>query len=689
VSDLFREHLVEALGTHYTLDRELTGGGMSRVFVAREHALNRTVVVKVLRQELAADVNRDRFRREIMLAAQLQHPLIVTVLSAGEHNELLWYTMPFIEGESLREEIRRGTPASARSAMRVLHDVLDALAYAHARGVVHRDIKPGNILRHGNHSLVTDFGVAKALSASLPTSGTTSAGIAIGTPAYMAPEQLAADPAANHRMDIYAVGLLVYELLTGTQAFAESSPQATMAAQLTRMPPDLAKARPDIPPPLSSLIMRMLAKNPDDRPQTAAAALEELDAIVTPTGVTAPRRAPSRRNVWFWGLAAAVLVVGAILAALATKEPKRTTQVAAGRPDSAATAAPQTPTGVKTLPPAPPALTGGRADSTKTGAPTTTKTTSTKTAPSSGSAKADTKVATKAAPAARTTTGATKTTSNVVRPTTPLLNRRVAVLPIRVGTTRESIAAAAQSIQDSLQRVLTNAGYTLATDSELLRIVTQLNTGGGQLRRAADAAGMGAIVNVEVTVRADEVTAIAQVVDVWRAQTASAREVADLDKPLDLMSIVRHVSRGLDRVSWRTRTDPKRVVLFAVENQTGIDTLAPVARQLEDSLRASVVRFGAAAVPLDSAAQATRDDTERRLFAIRRGAGAMIVAAIYRIRADSAMIRMSVRDMSEERSLPRIEMRFPLRDLTPMASRLSATLVEQLGQVNWGPRAQQ
>jgi serine/threonine protein kinase len=400
LSDLFREHLVEALGTHYTLDRELTGGGMSRVFVAREHALNRTVVVKVLRQELAADVNRDRFRREIMLAAQLQHPLIVTVLSAGEHNELLWYTMPFIEGESLREEIRRGTPAAARSAMRVLHDVLDALAYAHARGVVHRDIKPGNILRHGNHSLVTDFGVAKALSASLPSSGTTSAGIAIGTPAYMAPEQLAADPAADHRMDIYAVGLLVYELLTGTQAFAESSPQATMAAQLTRMPPDLAKARPDIPAPLSSLIMRMLAKNPDDRPQTASAALEELDAIVTPTGVTAPRRVPGRRSAWLWGLAAAVLVVGAILAALATKAPGR-------------------------LPPSPPAPLGGRADSLKVGtatraaAPTTTKTTSTKTLPASGSAKADTKVAANAAPATRTTTtssGATKTAASTVRP---------------------------------------------------------------------------------------------------------------------------------------------------------------------------------------------------------------------------------------------------------------------------------
>src|SRR5687768_15256703 len=212
---------------------------MSRVFVATEAALGRNVVIKVLREEFAADVNRERFRREITLAAQLQHPHIVPLLTAGQASDLLWYSMPFVEGESVRDEVRRGRKFSVRDVVRLLHDVLDALSYAHSRGVIHRDIKPGNILRHGNHSLVTDFGVAKALSAALPSSGTTSAGIAIGTPAYMAPEQLAADPSANHRMDIYATGLLVYELLTGTQAFSESSPQATMAAQLTRMPTHL------------------------------------------------------------------------------------------------------------------------------------------------------------------------------------------------------------------------------------------------------------------------------------------------------------------------------------------------------------------------------------------------------------------------------------------------------------------
>src|SRR5205085_11555785 len=145
---------------------------------------------------------------------------------------------------------------------------LDALAYAHRRGVIHRDIKPGNILHHGSHSLVTDFGVAKALSAALPHSGTTSVGIAIGTPAYMAPEQLAADPAADHRMDLYAVGLLAYELLAGEQPFSGLSPQATMTAQLTRMPEPLSRVRPETPEPLAALIMRMLEKQPEDRPQS-------------------------------------------------------------------------------------------------------------------------------------------------------------------------------------------------------------------------------------------------------------------------------------------------------------------------------------------------------------------------------------------------------------------------------------
>src|SRR5688572_3292201 len=279
----FEERLHTALSHAYEIERELTGAGMSRVFVATDRALGRKVVIKVLPPELTAGVNRERFRREVQVAAQLQHPHIVTLISAGEDGDIVYYTMPFIEGESLRVALEKG-PLSVRDVVRILHDVVDALAYAHARGVIHRDIKPGNILKLGAHALVTDFGVAKALNAAMPTSGITSSGMAIGTPAYMAPEQLAGDPAADHRIDIYAVGLLAYELLTGESPFTGPSPQATMAAQLTRDPEPLYIVCPDVPPPLSAIIMQCLAKEPNDRPPTAEALMTALDSITTSSG---------------------------------------------------------------------------------------------------------------------------------------------------------------------------------------------------------------------------------------------------------------------------------------------------------------------------------------------------------------------------------------------------------------------
>jgi serine/threonine-protein kinase len=312
----FSDHLQEALGSAYQLERELTGGGMSRVFVATDRALGRTVVVKVLPPELAAGVNRDRFRREIQLVSQLQHPHIVTLLSAGESGDLLWYTMPYIEGESLRAALERKREFSVREVCRILHDIVDALAYAHKRGVIHRDIKPANILTQGSHALVTDFGVAKALSAAMPISGVTSAGIAIGTPAYMAPEQLAGDPNADHRLDLYAVGLLAYELLTGESPFSGPSPRETMAAQLTRDPQPLHEIQPLVPAALSHLVMRLLAKDPNARPTTADSVLDELDALTsmpmqtTPQrgGIEAPKRAGRRTLLVALPLVAAAAV---------------------------------------------------------------------------------------------------------------------------------------------------------------------------------------------------------------------------------------------------------------------------------------------------------------------------------------------------------------------------------------------
>src|SRR6185503_7927879 len=282
----FADHLQSALGANYQLDRELTGGGMSRVFTAIDRSLGRRVVVKVLPPELAAGVNRDRFRREIQVVAQLQHPHVVPLLSAGEQGDLLWYTMPYIEGESLRAAVERKKHYTAREVMRILHDVVDALAFAHERGVIHRDIKPANVLTQGSHALVTDFGVAKALSAALPLSGVTTTGIAIGTPAYMAPEQLAGDSTADHRMDIYAVGLLAYELATGESPFTGPSPRETLAAQLTRVPNPLHEVSPEVPRTLSDLIMRCLAKDPNARPQNADEILQELDSLTMPMVVT-------------------------------------------------------------------------------------------------------------------------------------------------------------------------------------------------------------------------------------------------------------------------------------------------------------------------------------------------------------------------------------------------------------------
>lgn len=320
MTDQLQTNLRAALGDAYLIERELTGGGMSRVFVAREQALGREVVIKVLPPELAAGINHERFRREIQLAARLSHPYIVPLLHAGESGDLLWFTMPYIAGESLRARLEKSGPLPVRETLAILRDVMEALAYAHSRGVIHRDIKPANILADGQHALVADFGVAKALGASLPMQGVaghTTSGIAIGTPAYMAPEQLAADPSADHRVDIYAVGLVAYELLTGASPFAAPSPTATMTAQLTRTPEPLHTMRADVPPALSALVTRCLAKDADNRPATAEAVLAELDAIQGALAADVHRsrsgEAPAKRTVISWPLAltaTAVVVLG-------------------------------------------------------------------------------------------------------------------------------------------------------------------------------------------------------------------------------------------------------------------------------------------------------------------------------------------------------------------------------------------
>ncbi|MGH7580730.1 MAG: serine/threonine-protein kinase, partial [Gemmatimonadales bacterium] len=328
----FQEQLQRTLGEVYRIERELGGGGMSRVFLALETSLQRKVVVKVLLPELAVGVSVERFRREIYLAAQLQHPHIVPLLSAGESGGLPYFTMPYVEGESLRARLIRERELPVPHTVRVLRDVASALAYAHTQGVVHRDIKPDNVLLSHGVAVVTDFGVAKALTASsgaeaaATAPGLTSLGVTLGTPHYMAPEQGTADPGMDHRVDIYAFGAMAYELLTGEPPFTGKSAHAILGAHLAAVPRPITAQRPGVPPLLSLMIMKCLEKRPADRPQTADELISALDTLATPTGGTVPLsvlrhhgrgerwKSAVRSGLRRFGLPAAVVVLaGAVL----------------------------------------------------------------------------------------------------------------------------------------------------------------------------------------------------------------------------------------------------------------------------------------------------------------------------------------------------------------------------------------
>ena len=329
MSDL-RAQLQSALGSAYSIERELGGGGMSRVFLARDLALDREVAVKVLAPDLAATVSVDRFRREIMLVAALQHPNIVPVLSAGEVDGLPYFLMPFVRGESLRVRLRRG-PLSIRETITILKDVARALAYAHDRDVVHRDIKPDNILISAGAAAVADFGVAKALVASRRAgpqpAGTnmTGAGISLGTPAYMAPEQVVADPDVDQRADLYSLGVVGYEMLVGAPPFHGRPRAALLAAHLQEVPPPIVARRYDVPEPLIALVMQCLAKEPRRRPRSAQAILEALDDTnLSADSLSAVRHRSGRRwRRWATGAGAAValLAVGAGSALIRRSDP--------------------------------------------------------------------------------------------------------------------------------------------------------------------------------------------------------------------------------------------------------------------------------------------------------------------------------------------------------------------------------
>lgn len=282
--------LQSALGDAYRVERELSPGGMSRIFLATESSLGRAVVIKVLPAELANEVSATRFRREIEIAARLQHPHILPVLTAGVSGSLLYFIMPYVPGESLRHRLARERQLPMADALRVLHEIADALAYAHANGVLHRDVKPENILLESGHAVLADFGIARALLQATADGSLTATGLGIGTPGYMAPEQAAGERSVDARADVYALAVVGYEMIAGLPPYSGPSAQAVMAAHLTSQPRALRELRPDVPPQIAQTLERGMAKLPDARFQTAA---EFRDALGSP-----PAHPPrSRRRI--------------------------------------------------------------------------------------------------------------------------------------------------------------------------------------------------------------------------------------------------------------------------------------------------------------------------------------------------------------------------------------------------------
>jgi serine/threonine protein kinase len=313
------ERLLSALGGSYTIERELVGGGMAQVFVGEDHDLGRKVVIKILPPELAASVSAERFRREILTVARLQHPHIVPILKAGELDGVPYFVMPYVDGESVDVTLRRRKTLGVRETVGILKDVARALAFAHERNVVHRDIKPGNILLSSGSATVTDFGVAKALSSARRSgekgNGLTNTGMSLGTILYMAPEQAAGDPEIDGRADIYSLGVTAYEMLSGAAPFAHLNPREMLTARLTLPPQPLSTVRKDVPAGLERLIARCLAIDPADRPQTAAELVDALEDPETISGSflrSGPITVQSGSRVARRVLVGALALVGAV-----------------------------------------------------------------------------------------------------------------------------------------------------------------------------------------------------------------------------------------------------------------------------------------------------------------------------------------------------------------------------------------
>jgi TolB-like protein/Flp pilus assembly protein TadD len=281
--------LVGALQDRYTLERELGRGGMATVFLARDLKHDRLVALKVLHPELAAALGPERFLREIKVAARLNHPHIVPLHDSGQAGNLLYYVMPYVEGESLRQRLTREKQLALEDALQIARNVAAALDYAHRHGVVHRDIKPENVMLHEGEALVTDFGIAKAISVAGGES-LTQTGVAVGTPTYMSPEQAAGEAEPDGRSDVYSLGCMLYEMLAGAPPFTGPTAQSVIARRFTEPAPSVRAARPTVPEALEQAVAKALARVPADRFATAA---QFGQAIVMHSGTTPPGTTPT------------------------------------------------------------------------------------------------------------------------------------------------------------------------------------------------------------------------------------------------------------------------------------------------------------------------------------------------------------------------------------------------------------
>jgi serine/threonine-protein kinase len=286
------ERLKAGLSARYAFERELGQGGMAFVYLARDLKHHRSVAVKVLRPELAAALGPDRFLREIEIAAQLTHPHVLPVYDSGEADGLLYYVMPYVDGESLRDRLDREKQLALDDSVRIAGEVASALAYAHSRDVVHRDIKPENILLAGGEAVVADFGIALAITVAAGER-LTATGIAVGTPAYMSPEQAAGDRALDGRSDVYSLGCVLYEMLAGQPPFTGPTTATVVHQHLTAPPPLVTRIRPAVPAALARLIERALAKTPADRFATAR---QFAEALARAGQETLAAAAPGRRS---------------------------------------------------------------------------------------------------------------------------------------------------------------------------------------------------------------------------------------------------------------------------------------------------------------------------------------------------------------------------------------------------------